>query len=424
MTRERRGAGAQWRRVLSGAGLLALVGCSAPLRRSDTATDSAGVSIIESSAPKFGPGQGLRVAETPTLDLVGPPGGTFGEAMSAVRLSDGRVVVADGRPPVIRYFGADGRWLYDVGSVTDGRGALQSIFDLSIGRADTVTVYDIVARRVVLVDPNGAIGGTITVAEGLVPPGSNGFLPHGPTPDGRYLLQRDEIAFPFAGKVGEVLPDSTAYFWMTRDGTLADSSDRLLAGEIFGFAVNTGRPEPLIAPLARPLGGRAQVAMGPSLVWYGESRRWELRGLDAHGRVAQIIRLARPASPLTPERRDSFVARFRAIRAGREAGMVQRQFAEGIGNAPFPDTLPAFTALFAGRDSTLWAQHSGLIEGHTGDEALDWTVIGADGRWSQEITMPAGFRPTAAGKDWVLGLWRDPRGPVHVRLYPLVAGGT
>jgi hypothetical protein len=102
--------------------------------------------------------------------------------------------------------------------------------------------------------------------------------------------------------------------------------------------------------------------------------------------------------------------------------MVQKQFAAGIASAPFPDTLPAFTDLFFGRDSTLWVQHAGLLEGLSGDATLDWTVIGADGSWLQEIRMPVGFRPTDAGKDWVLGIWRDERGLAHVRLYPLVEG--
>lgn len=384
--------------------------------------DSAGITIIESSAPKFGAGQGRRVAATPTLDIAGPPGGDFGDAIAAVRLSDGRLVVADGQPSVLRYFSADGRWLYDVGSASDGKNSLRSIFDLSVGRADTVAVYDLAMRQVRLIDPNGAYAGTTTVDQSLVPAGSNGFLPHGITPDGRYLLQRDEVDVPYAGKAGEVRPDSTTLFWLDRAGKLSDSSARVQAGQIFGFAVQTGKAEPFIAPLSRPFGGVLRVASGASLVWYGESHTWELRGLDGHGRVAQIVRLSRPAVPLTAALRDTFVARYQAQRGGAGAGMVQRQFVQGIATAPFADTLPAFNAILIGRDSTFWLQHSGLLDGMPGDASLDWTLIGADGTWSQEITMPAGFRPTAAGKDWVLGLWRDARGAARVRLYSLVEG--
>lgn len=422
MMHRRRGAGTQGRRLIIG--VVALVGCSAPLRPSDSASgrDSAGITIVENAAPKWGPGEGRRIADRPTLDLAGPPGGNFGEVITATRLSDGRLLVADGRPPVLRYFTAEGRWLYDVGSATDGRNALRSIFHLSLGRADTVAVYDVAQLRVMLVDPNGAIAGFIAVAPELVPANSNGYLPHGLTPDGRYLLQRDEVAFPFTGAVGEVRPDSTTLFWLAREGTLTDSTGRLQAGQIFGFAVDRGGSEPLIAPLARPFGGSLRVGMGSELVWYGEGHRWELRGVDGRGRVARIIRLAQPAVALTPALRDTFIARFRSLRTGPDAGMVQRQFAAGIGDAPFPDTLPAFTDFFVGHDSTFWVQHAGLLEGRAGDASLTWTVVGPDGTWLQEITMPEGFRPTAAGKDWVVGLWRDTQGAVHARLYPLVEG--
>ena len=100
--------------------------------------------------------------------------------------------------------------------------------------------------------------------------------------------------------------------------------------------------------------------------------------------------------------------------------MVQRQFAEAIGNAPFPDTLPAFSGIFVATDSTVWLQHTGLLEGFAGDAALDWTLIGADGRWLGDLTMPPGFRPTDAGRGWVLGLWSDRVSATRVRLYPLV----
>jgi hypothetical protein len=404
--------------------VLGIAGCDVTDRPSARAPgrDSAGIEIVESAAPKWGAGAGRRVAEQPTVDLAGPRGGPFGEVMTATRLSDGRLVVADGRPPVLRYFSAEGRWLYDVGSASEGRNALRSIFHLATGKADTVAVYDVAQLRVMLVDPNGGIAGFINVAPSLVPEGSNGFLPHGLAPDGRYLLQRDEIPFPFRGVAGEVRPDSTTLFWITREGSFSDSTGRLLAGEIFGFAVPSGRAEPLLVPLSRPFGGTLRVGMGPSLVWYGEGHRWEFRGVDGQGRVARILRLAKPPAPLTPALRDSFIARFRAQRAGADAGMVQRHFAQEIGRSPFPDTLPAFTDLFVGRDSTIWVQHAGLLEGRPGDASLTWTVIGEDGTWLQEITMPAGFRPTAAGKEWVLGLWRDEQGKVHVRLYPLVEG--
>ena len=51
-----------------------------------------------------------------------------------------------------------------------------------------------------------------------------------------------------------------------------------------------------------------------------------------------------------------------------------------------------------------------------------WTLIAADGRWLGDLTMPPHFRPTAAGRDWVLGLMRSDDGIGRVQLYTLHQG--
>ncbi len=401
--------------------VLGTAGCNAPERPSAQAPgsrDSAGILITESDAPVWGAGKGWTLGEAPTLELAAPAAAPMRAPMEALRLSDGRFIVADGQPPSVRFFGADGRWLYDVGTEADGRAKLESIYELAVGKGDTVMAYDLATRHALFYDPNGAFVTAVEAKPELAPAGVNGFMPKGLAPDGRVLLQRSETPFPFPGAAWSILPDSTTLYWQGRSGALEDSSGRLLAGESFGFEVQTGKTTTVLAPLSRPLGADARVAAGMDLVWVATGSGWELRGMDPHGKVVRIIRLDRAAQLVTPALRDTFIARYRVRRAN--AGVVQRQFAAAMDRAPFPDTLPAFMSLFVGRDSTLWLQHAGLLEGLPGDGMLDWTVIGADGRWLGDITMPAGFRPTDAGHGWLLGLWSDRASPTRVRLYPLV----
>src|SRR5512141_2721923 len=91
---------------ISTAGLLvALSACHPPVRPSaGPSRDSAGIAIIESTAPLWAAGHGWVVADSPTADLRG-----IGSPDAALRLSDGRIVVADGAPVGLRYFGRDGR---------------------------------------------------------------------------------------------------------------------------------------------------------------------------------------------------------------------------------------------------------------------------------------------------------------------------
>ena len=415
MRSRRRGAEAQGRIFL--ATCLVLLGCNAPMRpRADAPeVDSAGITIIASAAPVWAEGRGWFVADSPIVDIT-----AIGSPDAALRLSDGRIVVADGRADELRYFGTDGRMLYAVGGAGDGPAALRSIYHLDLGKADTVAVYDLVRRRVMLFDPNGALARTIPIAEGLTPPGSNGFLPRGLAPDGRYLLQRDEVDFPFTGAPGSLLTDSTRLFWVSREGALTDSSARLMATELFGFDLRAGPDRKVTTPLARPFAPSLRVAPGPELVWAGDGAAWEVWGWGADGKVSRILRLPLERPLLTSVFRDTFIARYREQVAGAGPSTLPAQFAAGIESTPFPTHLPAFAQLMAGEDSTLWVQHAGLSEGVPGDASQLWTVFDPAGRWSGDVTMPSRFHPTAVGRGWILGLQPDAVGALRVRLYPLV----
>jgi hypothetical protein len=414
MMRRRRGAGAQGRNLL--AAVLALAGCSAPLRPGAPAMrDSAGITILESSAPRWHADSAPAVADSPLVEI-----GVFRELSGAVRLSDGRIVVTTVNPPTLRFYSATGQSLYNAGGPGDGATALTSAYSLSRGRGDTLAVYDLARRRVVRFDANGAGVSAIVVSDALMPAGSNGYLPRGLAPDGRYLLQREEVPYPFPGGEWEVRPDSTRIFWFDQQGQLADSTSRLLAGEIFGLSI-PAIGTPLRLPLARPFAPTIRVAPGPEFVWTGDGLSWELLGRDGSGAVRRIVRIARARDSLTPAFRDSFIVRYQARHPLSGPPTLQSGFANLLPRAPYPSHLPAFTEIVAGADSTIWVQRSGLLEGLPGDLTLQWTVLGPDGAWFGDLTVPAGFRPTDIGRDWVLGLRTVEGRGVRVQLLPLVS---
>ena len=381
--------------------------CDPPVRPSaHPSRDSAGIAIITNTTPLWSAGQGWVVGESAQVDI-----GNVGAPQTALRLSDGRIVVAGGRPVGVRYFATDGRELYSVGGQGDGPGEIRSLYHLDLGRGDTLVAFDLTQGKGLLFDPNGAFAGAFLLTRALTPAGSNGFIPKGLAPDGRYLLQRDEAPFPFPGEPGTWRADSTKLFWLSRTGTLGDSSARLVAGELFGFPLAGARGERIVAPLARPLAPALHVATGRDRVWLGDGTTWEVRGLGNSGQVERIVRLPLPVNSLTPALRDTFISRYRDQVRRSGAPALQLQFAAGIATAPFPDRLPAYGDLLAGEDSTLWLLHVGLVA----DGPSTWTVIDPAGRWLGEVEIPAHFRPTAVGHGWVLGLQEG-----HVRLYPLV----
>jgi hypothetical protein len=411
MMRRRWGAGALGRCSI---GLVLLAGCSAPERPGASARDSAGIAIRENTTPRWHADSAPVLADSPLVDI-----GVFRELSGAVRLSDGRIVVSTVNPPTLRFYSAAGQSLYNAGGQEDGANALTSAYSLSRGHGDTLAVYDLARRRVVRFDANGAGVSGIMVSDALMPAGSNGFLPRGLAPDGRYLLQREEVPYPFPGAEWEVRPDSTRIFWFDQRGALTDSTPRLLAGEIFGLSI-PAIGTPLRLPLARPFAPAIRVAAGPTLVWTGNGMTWELQGRDGTGAVRRIVRIARARDSLTPAFRDSFIVRYQARHPLSGPPTLQSGFANLLPRAPYPSHLPAFTEIIAGADSTIWVQRSGLLEGLPGDRTLEWTVLGPDGEWLGDLTVPPGFRPTDVGRDWVLGLRNVEGRGVRVQLLSLV----
>ena len=123
---------------------------------------------------------------------------------------------------------------------------------------------------------------------------------------------------------------------------------------------------------------------------------------------------------LTPAFRDSFIARYQERHPLSGPPTLQSGFATLLPRAPYPGHLPAFADIVAGADATIWVQRSGLLEGLPGDQTLQWSVLDAEGAWLGDLTVPAGFRPTDVGRDWVLGLRNVDGGGVRVQLLPIV----
>lgn len=81
----------------------------------------------------------------------GPAEYQLSDVSSAVRLPDGRILVADGGSGELRYYGADGEHLRSVGGVGEGPGEFTSLAGLALV-ADTLFVYDRDLARLSLVD--------------------------------------------------------------------------------------------------------------------------------------------------------------------------------------------------------------------------------------------------------------------------------
>jgi hypothetical protein len=161
------------------------------------ARDSAGIVIVENSAPPTEARWSVPSEPELSLGVVeGEASLQFDEVRGVVRFDDGRIVVADGGSRQVRFFDPAGGFLRLAGGPGSGPGEFESITTVFRSAGDTLHVYDQVLRRVTVFDPGGQLARTTPVES----PEGAFFGPRveGVFDDGSYLLGTSP-AFMFSG---------------------------------------------------------------------------------------------------------------------------------------------------------------------------------------------------------------------------------
>lgn len=80
-----------------------------------------------------------------------------------MRLSDGRVVVANGGTNELRYYDSKGHHLVSVGGEGDGPGEFRRLASVAVLSGDTVAAWDAGNLRLSFFDPTGALARSIAL---------------------------------------------------------------------------------------------------------------------------------------------------------------------------------------------------------------------------------------------------------------------
>lgn len=373
-------------------------------------SDSTGLHVVNDTAPSWGTASPWTVADAPTLDIGDPEQPLLG-VPAVVRLSDGRIVVANGSTQTIMYFDASGKLLTTAG----GRGVDPGQFHGMgwIGRAagDSVVAYDFVARRLALFDAKGKF---VRTADLKPADPTAAVEPLGTYPDGSVLFRLGRAQNPFPGKPGTVLRDSASYLRFALDGLPVASVGRFPQGETFGVRV---RPKEALAPFPVPFGLVTVAALRGDTTLIGTGASFEIASFGAEGAPIGLLRAAIPRSPVTPQdAKDFTAAAITRLKTGTRTlnTSLDSNLVRSLEKAPFPVLKPAFSHLLVDRTGALWVL--------TPAAANVWTVFAPDGTWLGTVTTPEGLRVDEIGPDYVLGVWRQRHGQERVRSYPLTRG--
>jgi hypothetical protein len=160
-------------------------------------------------------------------------------------------------------------------------------------------------------------------------------------------------------------------------------------------------------------GPYAQATASDSTVWYGPGDRFELREIGQEGRVVRLIRLDRPARPVTTSDREAYAEFIRASVRGTPDEAV---FESLIAQFQFAPYFPYHLQLQRDPEGNLWVQDYQPFRMRL---ERTWSVFASNGRYLGDVAFPAGFTVHEIGSDYVLGAWTDELGVEYVHVYPL-----
>lgn len=130
---------------LIAAATLTACGPDSPSHGEAVVRDSAGVRIVENSAPAWREGEGWRMSDEPILEigvLEGQPEYQLFQVRGAIRLSDGRIVVANAGSHELRIYDPRGRFLTSVGREGSGPGEFRALGSLDRLGSDSLITWD------------------------------------------------------------------------------------------------------------------------------------------------------------------------------------------------------------------------------------------------------------------------------------------
>jgi hypothetical protein len=374
--------------------------------------DSAGVQIVENTDYAWPEGQGWRLSEQPLLDigaLEGDPAYQLFRVGSAVRLSDGRIVVANSGTHELRFYDPSGAHLLSVGREGGGPGEFGELMWVRALPGDTLLTYDWRNRRLSFFDSGGDFVrsfqlqflGDMAGFPTIIAPFGDGSLLVGVQP----FLIGDEIR-------DGLRRDTTVYLHCDREGEVLDTLGRFPGGEV--HLMTSSGAETRVMASARAFGRFPQHAVFEDGFYFGTTDSYEIGFFSSAGELVRIVRRDQPNLEVTAED----IERYKAERledAG--AGGPPRDFVEqSLAHMPFPEQFPAHGSLVVDAEGNPWVAKYR----RPGDEQPRWTVFDSSGRMLSVIETPDRFTIHQVGRDFVLGSWTDELDIEHVRLYELI----
>jgi hypothetical protein len=374
------------------------------------ARDSAGVRIGENSAALGKEDEFWTVDPDPVL-VIGEtsdvPGEQFERVQDVRRLEDGRIVVSDAGALEVRFFSADGAFLYSLGGRGKGPGEFLDLGCITIVAPDSLFVFDAQQRRVSVINLAGDFAGSL-------PLGSTGDAVRslalydlgGIYDDGTFLMVPTRVPASITPR-SEIYWDSVPNLRYSRAGGLMDT----IGGFSGRHIASTGR-----FTVVPPFAGASYYAFRDGYFYIGRGDRFEIRVYDDQGKLRHLIRKVHNTGPVTDRDIEQWIEFHIRQVEGSESESARAAARKYLREVQVPSSKPAHADIVVDSERNLWVRNF-TPPWHTGP--VPWSVFNPRGRWLGDVQLPRELSPTEIGGGFVLGIWRNELDVESVRLYRL-----
>lgn len=371
-----------------------------------TISDSAGVQIVVNTSPRWQDDMAWQISEAPVIDIGTVEGDLqyqLYRVYSAVRLSDGRVVIGDDGSSELRFFDGEGRYLLSVGREGEGPGEFRFLLRVWSGENDSIFVWDGLLNRLSVFSQSGAFVRSVrfSVESGRGRPNVVGRFDDGS------MLTVGSSGILSPDVPGIVLSGAVSLSRYHANGTFADAIAELPGGNRWVFAAGGRTTFPYVPFAAQP-----SWVVGRNRAYLGAGRAFEIDVRDGTGKLTRIVRVAGQERRVTDAARTQFRESLLASVPNANERRRQERF---LSEVPFPEMLPAYRSLLVDSEGFLWVEEYRLPNAsHT-----TWHIFNPTGEWLGSLHPPNGLRVLQVGRDYVLGWYRDELDVQHVAVYAL-----
>ena len=385
------------------------------IAHAQTVRDSAGIRLVDNPRPRWTPAQALRLSDAPTLTIgsSATPEYTFGRIRNVRRMTDGRLLVADGASMQLRFFDARGTFLKLAAGKGEAPGQLKKMELVRVLRGDTIAVATGFAD-VALFTPSGDFVRTIALPQPGRRPSSmlTDILPTG---------ARLVVALPSPA------PRAPGTQWVDSiDFRLLDGTNALIR-DLGNLPYVTLVQKNATSHTAPWLSSIAVEAGSTEHFYFGFGDQYAIRVYAPNGQLQSIVRRAWNPIPVTAADWEDWVVQWSKLWITTSGDSARKEMQE-LRESAYAFTMPAFSQFIPDRTGRLWVREAHYQDAIGAGSLTDpplvpsrWSVFDTKGAWLGDVTMPKDFQPYDIGEDYVLGKQRVD-GMSKVVQFALIAG--